>query len=91
MISPTCNDATRDKCLLMLRHLCGTTGVLPVSCSIQEGLQFVGDDALMSGGFADIWKGVYHGKTVAIKVIRHYMQADVAKTQKVVEPSVHCQ
>ena len=30
------------------------------------------DDALYRGGYADVWKGEYRGREVAVKVIRLY-------------------
>ena len=36
------------------------------------------DDALYRGGYADVWKGEYRGREVAVKVIRLYSR-DVLK------------
>jgi len=35
--------------------------------------------ALYRGGFADVWKGVYRGRDVAVKVIRTYSNSDLQK------------
>ena len=35
--------------------------------------------ALYRGGFADVWKGEYRGRDVAIKVIRTYSNSDLRK------------
>ena len=34
-------------------------------------------DALYRGGFADVWKGEYCGRDVAVKVIRTYSTSDL--------------
>ena len=31
------------------------------------------------GGFADVWKGEYHGQDVAVKVLRTYSNSDMKK------------
>ena len=36
-------------------------------------------DALYGGGSADVWKGIYCGRDVAIKVIRIYSDSDPRK------------
>jgi len=35
--------------------------------------------ALYRGGFADVWKGDYRGREVAVKVIRTYTKSDLQK------------
>ena len=35
--------------------------------------------ALYKGGFADVWKGEYRGRDVAVKVIRTYSNSDLQK------------
>jgi len=37
------------------------------------------DAALYRGGFADVWKGMYCGREVAVKVIRTYANSDLQK------------
>lgn len=39
----------------------------------------VGSVALYRGGFADVWKGEYCGREVAVKVIRTYTGSDLQK------------
>ena len=36
-------------------------------------------DALFRGGFADVWKGEYDGREVAVKVLRTYETSDFQK------------
>lgn len=35
--------------------------------------------ALYRGGFADVWKGKYHDRDVAMKVLRTYSTSDLQK------------
>jgi hypothetical protein len=35
------------------------------------------------GGFADVWKGQYQSREVAVKVLRVYTRDDLKKTRKV--------
>ena len=35
--------------------------------------------ALCRGGFADVWKGSYYGREVAVKVMRTYTESDLQK------------
>ena len=37
------------------------------------------DAPVYRGGFADVWKGVYCGRDVAVKVIRTYPNSDLQK------------
>ena len=36
-------------------------------------------DALYRGGYADVWKGEYCGRDVAVKVLRTYSNSDFRK------------
>ena len=36
-------------------------------------------DALYRGGSADVWKGIYCGRDVAVKIIRAYSDSDLRK------------
>ena len=38
------------------------------------------------GGYADVWKGVYKGRQVAIKALRVYETSDLEKTGRVSHP-----
>ena len=38
---------------------------------------------LCHGGFADVWKGQYHGREVTSKVLRIYQTSDVEQIRKV--------
>ncbi|KAL0956192.1 hypothetical protein HGRIS_002350 [Hohenbuehelia grisea] len=69
------------QCFHALRKLCGRCGTLPSDCSISDGLEKDSDDALLSGGFADVWKGKYKGEPVALKVLRIYGRDNLQKVK----------
>ena len=35
------------------------------------------------GGFADVWKGRYHGREVAVKVLKVYKMSDLEQIRRV--------
>jgi hypothetical protein len=37
---------------------------------MREGLKKVNNDPVAGGGFADVWEGMYEGRTVCVKVLR---------------------
>ena len=45
-------------------------------------------NALYRGGSADVWKGDYHGKDVAVKVIRTYSNDELRKVINVSRSSL---
>jgi hypothetical protein len=49
-----------------------------------ENLELVGHTALYGGSFGEIWKGLLNGQTIAVKVLRVYLQSDKEKLLKVV-------
>ena len=59
----------QEKCLGILRKICGRLGLLPRSIKIQPSYDKL-DDPLRTGGYADIWKGQYLDCQVAVKVLR---------------------
>ena len=52
--------------------------LLPRALEIQALYDRTGA-ALYRGGFADVWKGEYCGRDVAVKVIRMYSTSDLQK------------
>jgi hypothetical protein len=64
-----------NKCLLLLRNLCGRVGMLPMSYLISEGLVIPDDHPYASGGFADVWFAQLYDHGVAVKFLR-FSQAD---------------
>ena len=41
------------------------------------------DAPLYHGGFAEVWKGGYQGREVAVKVLKVYVTSDLVKITKV--------
>jgi hypothetical protein len=69
---------TRQKCLKSLYRTCGRHALLPRALNIPVCYDRTGV-ALFRGGFADVWKGEYRGRAVAVKVIRTYSNSDLQK------------
>ena len=85
--------SARRRCFRGLVKLCGEYGILPNSHVIPESkVQKLGDSPHASGGFSEVWPGIYNEaedeededgcKGVAIKVIR-YRDADDVRMKKV--------
>ena len=70
-----------------LRQLCGRLGLLPNSHIIPEKLIQTSEVAVASGGYGDVWEGIYNDKRVAIKALRIYRVDDVQKVAKVSHPA----
>ncbi|OCH87497.1 kinase-like protein [Obba rivulosa] len=67
------HDRLWRQSLDMLRTLCGKNEICPSSFTLPEKfLQKHSDRPIASGGFADVWRGTYQGKDVAIKVWRFH-------------------
>ncbi|KAF9646790.1 kinase-like protein [Thelephora ganbajun] len=72
----------RTQCLSALCRICGRQAVLPRS--VQIPLCFDQTDMpLYEGGFANVWKGQYQGREVAVKVLKVYMTSDFDKIMRV--------
>ena len=69
------------------RQLCGRVGLLPASHIIPKGLIQTTEYPIASGGFGDIWEGIYDEKRVAIKALRVYKEDDIRKVRKVSHPA----
>ena len=47
-------------------------------------IQKLGDAPISSGGFSDVWPGVYEDeKWIAVKVIRYYASGNIQQIKKV--------
>jgi hypothetical protein len=75
---PDLSPRTRKKCLKSLYRTCGRHALLPRALKIPVRYDRTGV-ALYRGGFADVWKGEYCGRDVAVKVIRTYSHCDLQK------------
>ena len=72
----------RKKCLKTLRKICGDQALLPNSLQIPLCYN-PSDNALYSGGYADVWKGQHQGYGVAVKVLRVYSTSNFEKIKNV--------
>jgi len=58
------------KAFVLLKRMCRAHAKLPSSYVIEGGIEREGSHACALGGAADVWKGRYDGKLVAIKSLR---------------------
>ena len=58
------------KAFVLLKRMCRAHAKLPSSYVIESGIEREGSHACALGGAADVWKGRYYGKLVAIKSLR---------------------
>lgn len=58
------------KAFVLLKRMCRAHARLPSSYVIEGGIECEGSHACALGGAADVWKGRYCGKLVAIKSLR---------------------
>jgi len=70
------------KCLISLHSICGRRAILPKSLLISLGYNPM-EIPLYHGGFADVWKGTYQGRDVAVKVLRIYSRNDFYLAKRV--------
>lgn len=75
---PDLLPSVRKQCLRPLYKACGRHAFLPRSLQIPICYDRT-SDALYNGGYADVWKGEYCGRDVAVKVIRKYSNSDLQK------------
>ena len=73
----------RRKSVYILRRVCGSQTILPLSCKISGNISKEGDIAFASGGFADIWKGRHNDNPVCIKAFRAYTDENLSKIKQV--------
>ena len=79
-VTPITNDDSR-RCLHKLQAICGHHKILPSSYNVSGDLIRVGDEAVASGGFADVWEGIHNGRKVCIKHLRITQQTRQAVEQ----------
>jgi len=68
----------RKDCLRSMYRTCGRHGLLPTTLKILISYDQT-SDPLYRGGFADVWKGEYRGRDVAVKILRTHSNADLQK------------
>jgi len=69
------SDRERLKLLNKLCKTCSRHLVIPTSMDIPDCSE--GSVEVESGGFADVSRGIYEGRQVAIKVVRVYVTSDL--------------
>ena len=75
---------TRDVAIFKrFRRLCDRTGLPPTSHIIPQKFVQTTGQPVTSGGFGDVWEGIYNGKRVAIKALRVHKEDDVRRIKKV--------
>lgn len=67
--------------LTLLYRTCGHHGVIPGTFQVPVTEDRT-EDPLFRGGYADVWKGEYNGRNVAVKVVRLY-------TSEVLQKLIH--
>ena len=68
----------------MLRRLVGNTGRLPDNYLISKGPDFQVEETIFAcGGFADVRRGIFTDKVVAVKTIRVAQDSNFPKIRKV--------
>jgi hypothetical protein len=72
----------RKRCLNTLCKICGRQALLPRSVQIPLCYDR-SHTPLYRGGFADVWKGSYEGREVAVKVLVVYLTSDLDKITRV--------
>ena len=72
----------RRKCLSALCRISGRQGLLPRSVQIPLCYNRT-DTPLYRGGYADVWKGEYQGREVAVKVLLVYRTSNLDKITRV--------
>lgn len=69
--------------VLLLAKLCNACSVLPTSYNIPGDIELIRNHPHKSGGFADVWEGIYGDEKVAIKALKIYETDDRARMKKV--------
>ena len=75
---PDLSLSVRVKCLRRVYRTCGRHGLLPKALKVPICYDRTGYPSY-SGGNADVWKGEYRGRDVAVKVIRTYSSDNLKK------------
>ena len=65
-----------------LCRICGRHALLPSPFQIPLCFDRL-EEALYSGGYADVWMGEHQGRKVAVKVLRVYSTSDLDKITNV--------
>ena len=63
------DHALRMECLRFLCKICGFHALLPKSLAIPASYDQT-KPPLYYGGYAEVWKGISHGRETAVKVLK---------------------
>lgn len=79
---PDLPTSFRTQCIRRMIHLCRKSAQHP-ECLCISGLQRIGDYAVTSGGYGDVWKGLLRGQCVSVKVLKIYQNSSLRALLKV--------
>jgi hypothetical protein len=80
--SPLCGYH-RTRFSMILGKMCHEHKRLPPLYTITDELKWIGERPSGGGSTADVWRGVYQGSKVAIKVLRTTSRVDLANLERV--------
>jgi hypothetical protein len=80
-IHPTC----KHRHVKALMKLSRASGLYP-ECLVLKGVDIEGHP-VARGGYGDVYRGLLHGKEIAVKVLRIYQDSDLVKLLKVAVPN----
>lgn len=74
---------TKGKLHRALRKTCGELGILPQSYYLDNAeVKKANDVPFASGGYSDVWRGLYQGESVSIKAFRVYTTDNIKQLTK---------
>ena len=73
---PSLSPPIRKKCLKSMHRTCGHHSLIPSTLKVPICYDRNGHP-LYKGGCADVWKGEYCGRDVAVKVLRIYSTSNL--------------
>jgi hypothetical protein len=76
-------EPARRRHTTALLKLCAASGLYP-ECIVLKGVQLLTRDPIAAGNFGDVWKGVRHGKAIAVKSPHIYRESDMVQLLKVI-------
>lgn len=76
-------DPQNMKEIAALGSVCSAIQKLPTSVVLSTGLEKLGEIAVASGGFTDIWQGSFEGVRVAIKAFRIYPVQNLKEAKEI--------
>ena len=75
---------TKSKLHRALRRTCADVGILPQSYYLDDSqIKKLNDVPFASGGYSDVWRGLYKGENVSIKAFRVYTTDNIKSLTKV--------